>query len=667
MAQPKVGLLGGRVPPSARLLRRPRPDRGALPGPMSLLYICLAAGFLFLLLTSSRMDSVMSRYNKGGRRMTVRMGGKHHISGDSAVMPLPDALPTDLASAAAILGHGPRFRGSAKMEIGGGHLGGLSLPKQEPTKAAASRDAEKGEAVLEALEEEGLDSFVDQQLAANQNQNQNQNQPDLHKPDASAALKGKVPGVMPGEPHGKDTRSASAGNGGKKGGAKKIPTPQEVLAQGLLDARKKRTGQEQFALQAIKKHKSLVHDSAAARDSLLSSMGVSKEGRSDKLPSGGTDTSAGESAADSASSTESRGGGGGAVTRGTLTAAGKSVADSADESSGGGTAASVAVAAGGAWGEDEEEEWDFDRKAQALQAELFDLKGLIPGALRPLPDRPPRPAGGSRGKAQRLAAENRARTSSGECKQLLAKAIEEDKQREVRQREEQLRNLVNLWDPEAVKNARANEGFRTRADHGNGEPAAFPPGTEGMLGRQYTEDRERAQEMMLLTYDLFNATWHAGMSAQEIAEMWMDVISPEAAEIVRGFLEQAKAQEQESSEASGAEAGDAALDEPKALSTSQESVTEEAKALEGMLQDMCSGNEACMLRAWRLCNEQPKCIQEVHKHHTTDKQAAEGTQQQTDAQQATPSNARPGAADATDRPQVPSPPRSLPLLPLQRR
>ena len=66
MVQPKVGLLGGRAPPSARLLRRPRPDRGALlPGPLSLLCLCLAAGFLFLLLTSSRMDSVMSRSNKG--------------------------------------------------------------------------------------------------------------------------------------------------------------------------------------------------------------------------------------------------------------------------------------------------------------------------------------------------------------------------------------------------------------------------------------------------------------------------------------------------------------------------------------------------------------------------------------------------------------------------
>lgn len=37
-----------------------------------------------------------------------------------------------------------------------------------------------------------------------------------------------------------------------------------------------------------------------------------------------------------------------------------------------------------------------------------------------------------RGKKKRLAAENRARTSSGECQQLLAKAIEGDKEREVR-------------------------------------------------------------------------------------------------------------------------------------------------------------------------------------------------------------------------------------------
>lgn len=64
-------------------------------------------------------------------------------------------------------------------------------------------------------------------------------------------------------------------------------------------------------------------------------MGVSKEGRiSEKLPSGRIATSAG---------------------------------DSADESSGGGTAASVAVAAGEALGEDEEDEWDFDRKAQVLR------------------------------------------------------------------------------------------------------------------------------------------------------------------------------------------------------------------------------------------------------------------------------------------------------------
>jgi hypothetical protein len=44
---------------------------------------------------------------------------------------------------------------------------------------------------------------------------------------------------------------------------------------------------------------------------------------------------------------------------------------------------SAAAAADDAW-----DEWDFDRKAQALQAELFDLKGLIPGALRDLDNLP---------------------------------------------------------------------------------------------------------------------------------------------------------------------------------------------------------------------------------------------------------------------------------------
>ena len=77
--------------------------------------------------------------------MTVRMGSERHISDDSAVMPLPDVLPADLASAAAILGHGPRVRGSAKLETGGGHLGGLSLPKQEPAKDPSGN---KGETIM---------------------------------------------------------------------------------------------------------------------------------------------------------------------------------------------------------------------------------------------------------------------------------------------------------------------------------------------------------------------------------------------------------------------------------------------------------------------------------------------------------------------------------------
>lgn len=56
----------------------------------------------------------------------------------------------------------------------------------------------------------------------------------------------------------------------------------------------------------------------------------------------------------------------------------------------------------------------------------------------------------------------------------------------MRQREEHLKSLVNIWDPEAEMNARKADKYRTRADHA-GKPVAFPPGTEGMLGRQYTE------------------------------------------------------------------------------------------------------------------------------------------------------------------------------------
>lgn len=76
--------------------------------------------------------------------MTVRMGSERHISGDSAVMPLPDAVPEDLVDAAAILGRGTRYRGSAKLEsvtTEGGHLGGLALPKMEPGGGHASADA----------------------------------------------------------------------------------------------------------------------------------------------------------------------------------------------------------------------------------------------------------------------------------------------------------------------------------------------------------------------------------------------------------------------------------------------------------------------------------------------------------------------------------------------
>lgn len=74
-----------------------------------------------------------------------------------------------------------------------------------------------------------------------------------------------------------------------------------------------------------------------------------------------------------------------------------------------------------------------------------------------------------------------------------------------------------------------------------------------------------------------------------------------------------------------------------------------------MLQDMCGGDEKCMLEAWRLCKERAECVQHVYMEHMADRNAAKGTQQHTNERQATPSNARPGAAAAAAaaiRPQV---------------
>ncbi|EIE22586.1 hypothetical protein COCSUDRAFT_42253 [Coccomyxa subellipsoidea C-169] len=569
LGRPQMGLLG-RGTPGARLLRRPRPERGRelLPSPLTLLCLCLAAGFAFLLLGSSRMDSLISRSNRGGRRMTVRMGSERHISGDSAVMPLPDAVPEDLVDAAAILGRGTRYRGSAKLEsvaTEGGHLGGLALPKMEPGGGHASADAAKsgvnkafGEAGLRALEREGLDSFVDQQRVTDDD-----SQPDLRALGSggggggAAALLGKLPEQLPvnmqlsgAQRAGSDPAAAAAAVANGAGKGNKATSAQEVLAQGLRESNRKRAHQQldRHAVQ-IQVSKSLVDLPVDTRDSLLSSMGVSKDGKgSEKPPAMTHNDSAGADATVSAAA-------GGAVS---ADSAAYSSADSALP--GQGTAAAVAISGTAAEAEnEEEEEWDFDRKAQALQAELFDLKGLIPGALRPLKDRPRQKRKGLSGVSKAMS--SRGMPASGECQMLLAKAIEGDKEREVRQREEHLKSLPNIWDPETEKKAREPEKFRTRADHA-GKPTEFPPGTEGMLGRQYTE-----------------------------------------------------ADASQSLEDHRSEGGIAALDKapPAAAGAANpESVTAQARALEGMLQALCGGDEECMLEVWRSCKEQPKCVESLY-------------------------------------------------------
>ena len=37
-----------------------------------------------------------------------------------------------------------------------------------------------------------------------------------------------------------------------------------------------------------------------------------------------------------------------------------------------------------------------------------------------------------------------------------------------------------------------------------------------------------------------------------------------------------------------------------------------SRALEGMLQAMCVGDEECMLEVWRSCKEQPKCVESLY-------------------------------------------------------
>lgn len=77
--------------------------------------------------------------------------------------------------------------------------------------------------------------------------------------------------------------------------------------------------------------------------------------------------------------------------------------------------------------------------------------------------------------------------ASPQCRALISSAIEDSSERERLDKEEYYRKLPNLWDPEqaaAVLEAEKPKEVISRADN---TIADFPPGSEGMLGRVYTE------------------------------------------------------------------------------------------------------------------------------------------------------------------------------------
>ena len=78
--------------------------------------------------------------------------------------------------------------------------------------------------------------------------------------------------------------------------------------------------------------------------------------------------------------------------------------------------------------------------------------------------------------------------ASPQCRALISSAIEGDMERERLEREHFFARLPNLWDPVAaaeVLEAEKPKEVISRAD--KTAAGKFPPGSEGMLGRVYTE------------------------------------------------------------------------------------------------------------------------------------------------------------------------------------
>lgn len=77
--------------------------------------------------------------------------------------------------------------------------------------------------------------------------------------------------------------------------------------------------------------------------------------------------------------------------------------------------------------------------------------------------------------------------ASPQCRALISMAIEEDEARERREREAYYANLLNLWDPKVAAEVLEAKKPKEVISRANKTPMEFPPGSEGMLGRVYTE------------------------------------------------------------------------------------------------------------------------------------------------------------------------------------
>lgn len=77
--------------------------------------------------------------------------------------------------------------------------------------------------------------------------------------------------------------------------------------------------------------------------------------------------------------------------------------------------------------------------------------------------------------------------ASAQCRALLGTVIEGDAERERRERDAYYSKLPNLWDPEQAAVVLEAEKPKETISRADNTVADFPPGSEGMLGRVYTE------------------------------------------------------------------------------------------------------------------------------------------------------------------------------------